>query len=89
MIDNNKLYLIKWIDSYNAPGVWESISEMQNPENMICVSVGWIEIDTHDNMIIIPHISDVENNENKGHGCGTMTIPKVAILIRIKLKYKL
>ena len=89
MINNKKLYIIKWIDSYNAPGVWESISEMQEPENMICVSVGWIEKETNDNIVIIPHISDVNNKENKGHACGAMIIPKAAILKRINLKYKL
>jgi hypothetical protein len=89
MINNNKLHIIKWIDSYNAPGVWEEISEMQEPKSMICVSVGWIEKETKDNIIIIPHISDIDNKENKGHACGAMTIPKVAILKRIKLKCKL
>jgi len=89
MIDNNKLHIIKWIDSHNAPGIWELISEMPEPENMVCISVGWIEKETKDNIVIIPHISDINNKENKGHACGAMTIPKLAILKRKKIKYKL
>ena len=89
MIGNKKLYIIKWIDSYNSPSTWEKISEMQKPQSMICISVGWIEKESKTNIIIIPHISDIDNKENKGHGCGSMTIPKSAILKRSKLKYKL
>jgi len=89
MIDNKKLYIIEWIDSYNVSGTWELISEIQEPENMICVSVGWIEKETKDNIVIIPHIADVNNKETKGHAFGVMTIPKVAILNRVNLKYKL
>ncbi len=88
MIDNKKLYIIKWIDSYNGPSIWESISEMENPKSMICISVGWIEKETKDNIVIIPHISDINNKEDKGHSCGAMIIPTIAILKRINLKYK-
>ena len=89
MIKNNNLYIIKWIDSYNSFDVWAPISEMEELRNMICVSVGWIEKETNDNIIVIPHISDIENKKNKGYACGAMIIPKVAILKRIKLKCKL
>ena len=88
MIDNKKLYIVKWIDSYNTSNAWELISEMQKPKSMICISVGWIEKESKKNIVIIPHISDIENKATKGDGCGAMIIPKSAILKRTKLKYK-
>ena len=87
MIGNKKLYIIKWIDSYNTTTAWELISEMGKPQSMICISVGWIEKETKNNIVIIPHISDINNKKSKGNGCGAMTIPKSAILKRVKLKY--
>ena len=89
MINNNNLYLVKWIDSYNSPSSWEYIDEMSEPDNMICVSVGWIEKETEENITIIPHLADIYNKESKGCGVGWMVIPKVAILERKKIKYKL
>ncbi|MBC8321128.1 MAG: hypothetical protein H8E34_10430 [Bacteroidetes bacterium] len=88
MINNNNLYLIKWIDSYNFPSTWESIEEMEDPIPLVCVSVGWIEKETDEYIVLIPHISDIDNKDNKGMGCGSMGIPKIAILERINLKYK-
>ena len=58
---------------------------MEKPRDVVCVSVGWIEKETKDHILIIPHISDITNKKSEGHACGAMTIPKVAILERIKL----
>jgi len=88
MIDeNNKLCLIEWMDPYTFSDKWESISEMPNLKNTICVSVGWIMKETKDNILIIPHISDIGNKNSLGTGCGAMVIPKLSIVKRKKLKY--
>jgi len=82
----NNLYIVKWIDSCNSPNFWEPISKMKDPKSMVCASVGWIVKETSENIIIVPHISDINNKNSEGDSCGGMTIPKVAILERIKLK---
>ncbi len=90
MTNNNELYIIEWIDSYKPfDSTWEYIKDIEEPVVMVCVSVGWIEKETKDNILIIPHISDVTNKDDKGHGSGAMVIPEVAILKKTKLKYKL
>ena len=87
MIDkNNKLCLIEWMDPYTFSDKWESISEMPNLENTICVSVGWIMKETKDNILIIPHISDIGNKNSLGTGCSAMVIPKLSIVKRKKIK---
>jgi hypothetical protein len=87
MINNKKLYIIKWIDSYTLGDYWQSIEDLDKPIDHVCISVGWIEKETKNNIVIIPHISDI-NSKGKGMGCGIMTIPKVSILERIKVNTK-
>jgi len=90
MINDKNLYIVTWIDSQSpVTNRWEDIEDMLEPKNMICISVGWIEKETKDNIVIMPHISDIYDKEEKGHACGLMTIPKVAILKRVNIKYKL
>ncbi|MFH0865779.1 MAG: hypothetical protein V1904_06265 [Bacteroidota bacterium] len=87
MINNkNKLVLVEWQDSYNFSNNWELLSQMQKPECMICVSVGWITQETKENILIVPHISDIRNKNSLGTGYGVMSIPKSAIVKRKFLK---
>ena len=87
MIDNKKLYIITWIDSYNHISSWEDIEELPELTDMVCVSVGWIQEENESYIRIIPHITDINNKNYKGHSFGAMAIPKVAILKRINLKF--
>jgi len=83
-----RLYLIKWVDSYqDTMNVWTGIKMIKPPKNMICLSVGWIEKETKDNITIIPHISCVNFKKSERSGTGMMTIPVVSVLERIKLEY--
>jgi len=81
-----KLVLIEWEDSYNKSNNWELISQMEIPQRMICVSVGWIVKETKYNILIIPHISDIYNKNSLGTGLGSLIIPKSAIVKQRKLK---
>lgn len=81
-----KLFLIKWVDSYTLGDKWHSISDMETLENMYCLSVGWIFKETKNNILVIPHITDVENKEVSGNGCGMMVIPKAAIVSKKEIK---
>ena len=78
--------MIKWVDSYSDPTVsWHRIKDIESPENMICLSAGWIEKETKDNITIVPHVSGINFKKSKRYGSGIMTIPIVSILERIKL----
>lgn len=84
----NKPYLIEWIDSYSDESMgWKFRSDNKKPKLLYCVSVGYILKETEDSIQVTPHISDTKN-KNKDHQCvcGEMTIPKVAIIKRVKLK---
>jgi len=81
-----RLYLIKWVDSYQeSTCVWGKIKSIKYPQSMICMSVGWIEKETKDNITIVPHVSGVNLKKSMRYGTGVMTIPTLAILERTKL----
>ncbi|MDD5353321.1 MAG: hypothetical protein PHS93_09195 [Candidatus Omnitrophica bacterium] len=82
----HKLTLIEWEDSYSTDDKWKSVSAMPKPKRMICVSVGWIIKETKNNILIIPHLSDINNKNSSGTGFGEMVIPKSAIRKRKELK---
>jgi hypothetical protein len=89
LIEKN-LFIIKWVDSsYPSNSQWEPISEIKEPEQMICISVGFILKETKSDVIMMPHITSVNKEKDEMCVCGLMTIPKVAILKRTKLKFKL
>jgi len=84
----NKLEVVEWADSYSPSDIgWKSIAEMEEPDNMVCISVGWIEKETKDNITIVPHITDIYDKKTEGYGYGILTIPKGVILKRTKIKY--
>ena len=65
MINNKKLYMIKWVDSYTLGEHWQHIEDLEKPINLVCISVGWIEKETKNNIVIIPHISDINSKGKK------------------------
>lgn len=67
----SRLVLIEWVDSYRAPMEWDEID--QQPVVLKCQSAGWLMRENKECVTIVPHRSDF------GHGCGEMTIPRVAI----------
>ncbi|MDD5006461.1 MAG: hypothetical protein PHS33_08210 [Candidatus Omnitrophica bacterium] len=81
----HKLTLIEWEDSYSTDDKWKSVSAMPKPKRMICVSVGWIIKETKNNILIIPHLSDIKNKKSSGTAFGEMVIPKSSIRKRKEL----
>ena len=68
-----RLVFIEWVDSARGD-VWESLDE-ENTSDLRCHSVGWLLLETDDRKVLVPHIS-----ADKKQGCGSMTIPKRAII---------
>ena len=78
----NKLYYVKWSDSYSIDNTmeWREYKEHEKPEIHICESAGWLTKISKDCIRITPHIA-------KYYGCGDLVIPKSAI-IKIKKLWK-
>ena len=82
-----KLFFIEWVDSYDTEVTWEFIKNLNPPKRLLCYSVGWILSENKDGITIAPHISDVNDKKTLGACSGHITIPKVAIIKRIELKF--
>jgi hypothetical protein len=80
-MEEYKLVLIRWVDSYTFSTRWEFIEDIGELELMECVSVGFVVKENDTGIMIIPHIS----GKNEG-GMGGLTIPKVSIIEIIELK---
>tara|TARA_R110000803_G_scaffold78075_3_gene143116 strand:- start:2948 stop:3337 length:390 start_codon:yes stop_codon:yes gene_type:complete len=79
------LYLIEWVDSYSINEGWELIKDIEEPELVVCHSVGYVLKENNKNIMIVPHISDTDNIESLGAYRGALVIPKVSILNKKEL----
>ncbi len=75
----SKLVLIKWIDSFGCSSTWQPLGQIEDIKPMTCCSVGWIDYENDDCVVVIPHVSE-DHNGIPQQGCGDMTIPRQAIL---------
>lgn len=84
-----KIYIVEWIDSYSPTlNKWEHFDDVEDPSELICISVGWIIKENDKYITIVSHISDITNKEGHGEVCGNMTIPKKAIKSKKLINYK-
>jgi hypothetical protein len=72
-VNGLRLVIIEWLDSFGCSSRWENLSNCDNPEPVICRSVGWLLSDTKACKVVVPHITPDQ-------GCGDMTIPTIAIV---------
>ena len=69
-----RLVLIEWQDSCGCSPDWKPL-EGYEAKPLLCRSVGWLLHDGDACKVIVPHVSDSQEQ-----GCGDMTIPTTAIL---------
>jgi hypothetical protein len=74
-----RLVLVEWVDSYGCSATWQPLTG-STPTALICRSVGWLVHDGADCKVVVPHISDENNEHATSQGCGDMTIPSRAVL---------
>jgi hypothetical protein len=77
--NGKKLVFVEWQDSYGCSATWQEIDPQQEPEMMLCHSVGWVVKRTKECIVIVPHLSQNDNLARQ-QGCGDMTIPTAAIV---------
>ena len=80
---DEKLVLIKWVDSYSVYEHWDFIKDISEPIIIECISVGFVIKETNESILIIPHISG-KNEAGKGGIC----IPKISITELKQLNYE-
>ncbi len=81
-----KLVYLEWEDSCGSTGRWTLIEEMK-PDQPIHKSIGWIVFENSRWVIIVPHISSTPEHETVAYtGQGQMTIPKSAILKKVRVR---
>lgn len=76
------LLMIEWVDSCGSSG-WHSPADYEDWEPSACVSVGWLMRETDQGLAIAPHVSNVDERDEKVDGL--FMIPKVAITKRTVL----
>jgi hypothetical protein len=76
-----RLVLVEWHDAHGCASEWEHLEvSLRQPRVMVCRSVGWLAYDGEDCKVLIPHVADVRDGEERpGQGCGDMTIPACAV----------
>jgi hypothetical protein len=79
------LYLIEWVDSYSITEGWELVKDIEEPDLVVCHSVGYVLKENDKNIMIVPHISDTDNLESLGAYRGALVIPKVSVLSKKEL----
>ena len=83
-----RLYLIEWIDSYgDRSNQWFELDNIQSPQKVICLSVGWIEKESKHGITIVSHISGVKDKKSDRYGTGILTIPTKAIIRKVNLPF--
>ena len=84
-----KLVHLQWIDSCSpANSGWKSVddrtSESEKP--ILCESIGWVLFEDAGSITIAGHISHGAASGDINEASGEMTIPKVALVKRRKVK---
>lgn len=77
-----KIEKIKWIDSKSPANAWTSVEDIEN-KSAYCFSVGVVIKEDKKYITVAPHWWKNLDNYDV---CGCITIPKVAIVSRKKLK---
>lgn len=74
-----KLFYIQWVDSSSSAGTW-TMKEHLDGKLGICETVGWLVKESKKTITVVSSIAPHEYG-------GDMTIPKVAIVKRKRIKY--
>jgi hypothetical protein len=79
------LVYIEWDDSFTLShrAHWQDVVN-QAPEPITCRSVGWLTHDGKRHKIVMPHLT--QPDEDSWQGCGHMVIPAAVIVKLVRLR---
>ena len=79
-----QLVYLEWLDSHNTASWYSNVERSHEPLDMEpCRSVGWVMRESEQVIEIVQSLAVGEGNSPQS--CGTLTIPKAAIIKRKKL----
>jgi len=84
-----KLVHLMWIDSCSPTGGgWKSAEgrDAESEKPILCESIGWVVYEDNGAITIAGHISHGKSDGSVNEVNGELTIPKVAIVKRRKVK---
>lgn len=76
-----KLVMIDWVDSHSSGG-WKPLPEIEKDcEPLLCRSVGWLLCEKNEHVVLVPHLSGMDDEDSVTLTCGSgyKIIPVVAI----------
>jgi hypothetical protein len=75
------LVYIEWDDSFTVShrSNWQD-AVTEAPEPVVCRSVGWLTYDGERHKVVMPHLT--QPDDDSWQGCGHMTIP-TAVIVRL------
>jgi hypothetical protein len=84
MTEKFKLFKVEWVDASRLSNGWMDLSDIPDPYNHKCVSVGFLVSSNKKSIVLVPTIADLEHPGNE-HTYGGMMIPRLAILKKTRL----
>ncbi|MDB5531599.1 MAG: hypothetical protein JWR51_4702 [Devosia sp.] len=79
------LVLVEWVDACRLNNSWIDVSEVPEPYQHKCVSVGFLFSENEHGLVVVPTIGDTAHPDNS-HTYGGMMIPASAVIRRKKLR---
>lgn len=80
-IKNNDcpLVMIEWVDSAQPQSRWQFLEDLEAPDAINCVSVGWLVADGKTNKSVAPNMGNI-NSPDSMQVSGVITIPVRSIV---------
>jgi hypothetical protein len=63
-----KLVLVEWQDSRQPSGGWRWADEYEEPEPVLCLTVGWLLRETDDALLVVQNLGDVSGERFQASG---------------------
>jgi len=71
------LVIIHWLDSRQPAPSWKRLADIEEPDPVRCVSVGWLLYDEDDSKMLCPNMGDI--GDDAMQGSGMIEIPAACI----------
>jgi len=87
MKDNkHELVLLEWEDSAQPKPNWVFVSDVENPNIVKCISVGWLIKKAGNVIVLAPNLGNYDDPNGEEQASGIICIPSGSITRMVKLK---
>jgi len=85
-INKPQLVLLEWEDSAQPKPEWVFMSDIDDPDIVKCMSVGWLIKDGKDVKALAPNYGNYDDPNGEQQASGIICIPTCSITRTVKLK---